>query len=424
MGKTLTAKIIDSHKVDEPEKDVVVLKTDLRVCHEITTPPAILENQEKWMDVVADPKSVVALIDHVSPAKDSNTALQGKVIRDWARRHDIRFFDVGRNGVCHALIPEQGLVLPGMVIVCGDSHTCTYGAFGSLAFGVGTTDLQVALLKNIVFLRKPKVMQICLKGELPSGVFAKDVILYLISQIGVKGATDYVIEFSGQAIKAMTMESRMTICNMAVEAGATSGICDPDEATFDYYRTIDPEIALSAFRMRTEEWHADPDAVYDESREFNISALEPQVSFGDNPSQVKPVREMAGTPINQVVIGSCTNGRIPDLRIAAQILKGKKIPDKVRLIVIPATTKTQLQAIKEGLAEIFIEAGACFVNPTCGPCLGMSSGVLAEGEACASTTNRNFPGRMGKGGKVYLMSPATAAASALYGRITDPREVM
>jgi 3-isopropylmalate/(R)-2-methylmalate dehydratase large subunit len=429
MGKTLTEKLFEAHIADEPNPGTFALNVDLAMCHEITTPPAILDIAERWGDKVWDPQKIVAMIDHVNPAMDSATALQGKVMRDWARRHGIRFFDVGRNGVCHALLPEQGFVLPGMLIVCGDSHTCTHGAFGALAFGIGTTDLEAVLLRGVVFLKKPKTMRVELSlngpsgGKLPLGVFAKDVILFLISQIGVKGATDHIIEFTGPIIRQMDMDGRMTICNMAVEAGATSGICEPDEATFDYYRTINHDIALSAFRMRTEKWHADPDAEYDLVKTFDLSNIEPQIAVGNSPGNVKPVREMAGTEVNQIYIGSCTNGRLSDLRIAAQIFRGKQVANSVRVIVVPATTKIQRQAIEEGLAEIFIEAGACFSNPTCGACLGMSTGVLAEGEVCLSTTNRNFPNRMGKGGTVYLASPATAAATALRGVITDPREV-
>lgn len=424
MSKTLVEKIFDSHIVDEPFTGVFALKLDLVICHEITTPPAILDIQEKWRDTVFDPEKIVALIDHVSPPKDSSTALQGKVIRDWAIRKGIKFFDVGRNGVCHALLPEQGFVFPGMTIVCGDSHTCTHGAFGAFAAGIGTTDLEVAILKGIVFLRKPKTMRIRLDGKLPSGVFAKDVILYLISQLGVKGATNYVIEFDGPIIKKMDMESRMTICNMAVEAGATSGLCYPDEMILCYYQEEQISLAGKFSDLEKEAWQSDENVEYDQEKTFDLSLLEPQVTYGDNPAEVKSVKEMAGTKVDQVYIGSCTNGRISDLRIVANILKGKKIADSVRLIVAPATTRIQQQAIKEGLAEIFIDADACFSAPTCGACLGMSNGVLAEGEVCASTTNRNFPGRMGKGGKVHLMSPATAAATALRGKITDPREVI
>lgn len=427
MVQPLAKRIFDEHVVDQPFPGTFAIRTDLVMCHEITTPPAILDIQEKHGDKVFDPTKIVAMIDHVSPANDSATALQGKVMREWVLRHGIKFFDVGRNGVCHALLPEQGFVLPGMTIVCGDSHTCTHGAFGALAVGIGTTDLEAAILKGIVFLREPKTMGIELKGVLPCGVYAKDVILYLISQIGVKGATDHVIEFTGSVIDVMDMESRMTICNMAVEAGATSGMCYPDSKTLYYYNgnlgaaAPEPEQFFQSLRTK---WYFEKSVKYDSSHIFDLSELEPQVTFGDNPGQVKSVKEMAGTKVDQVYIGSCTNGRLSDLRIAARILYGKKIHESVRLIVAPATTKIQAEAISDGTAKSLINAGACFTNSTCGACLGMSCGVLAEGEVCASTTNRNFPGRMGKGGKVLLMSPATAAATALRGVITDSREVL
>lgn len=422
MGRTLVQKIFDSHLVDEPFPGICAIELDLVMCHEITTPPAILDIKEKYGDEVFNPEKIVALIDHVSPAKDSATALQQKVIRDWAREHKIKFYDIGRNGVCHAILPEKGHVLPGMTIICGDSHTCTHGAFGAFAAGVGTTDLEAAILKGIAFFRKPKTMRIRLKGSLSDEVFAKDVILYLISKLGVKGATDHVIEFDGPIIKDMGMEARMTICNMAVEAGATSGLCYPDGKTNSYYR--EQKIAVHDFESKRKTWQPDKDAEYDQEKIFDLSSLEPQVTFGNNPSEVKSVKEMKGIKVDQVYIGACTNGRISDLRIVAEILQDTKIPDSVRLIVVPATTKIQRQAIEEGLASIFIDAGACFSAPTCGACLGMSNGVLAKEEVCAATTNRNFPGRMGKGGTVHLMSPATAAATALYGEITDPKEVI
>ncbi len=431
MGKTLVEKIFSDHLVNQPFSETYALRLDLVMCHEITTPPAILDIQERWEDKVFDPERIVALIDHVSPAKDSATAFQQKVIREWAKRHGIKFYDVGHNGVCHALLPEQGYVFPGMTIICGDSHTCTHGAFGAFAAGVGTTDLEAAILKGVAFFRKPKTMLIRLTssaGELPPGVFAKDVILYLISQLGVKGATDHVIEFSGSVIDNLDMESRMTICNMVVEAGATSGLCYPDEMTLIYYREHQIGVKLfptsDDFFSQMSVWQPDGDAKYDQEKAFDLSSLNPQVTFGNSPENVKSVGEMEYVKVNQVYIGGCTNGRLSDLRVAASILKSRRIHPLVRLIVVPATTKIQHQAIEEGLASIFIEAGACFSAPTCGACLGMSNGVLAEGEVCASTTNRNFPGRMGKGGMVHLMSPATAAATALKGQITDPREVM
>lgn len=413
-----------------------MLNVDLRMCHEITTPPAILEIEEKYGDRVHDPGSIFTVIDHVSPAKDTNTALQGKITRAWTARHGINFADVGRNGVCHAILPEKRLVRPGMTVICGDSHTCTHGAFGALAIGVGTTALEAALLTGVIFTRRPKVMRIQLNGELPVGVYAKDVILHIIGQIGVSGATDHVIEFMGPAANRMTMEERMTVSNMSVEAGATSGLFLPDMETAAYlagFESADAfhEAELSGGRPEVyaardgfRDWFPDQNARSDAEICFDVSTIEPQVTWGKNPSEVKDVSGMAGTSVDQVYIGSCTNGRISDLRIAAQIIKGHTIPASVRCIVVPATVEIQRMAIREGLAEIFIEAGAEFCAPTCGACLGMSNGVIAPGEVCASTTNRNFNGRMGKGGSVHLMSPATAAATAVNGAITDPREVL
>ncbi len=422
MGKTIAEKIFDAHLVDQPFPESYVLKLDRVFCHEITTPIAITDLQARGMDRVFDASKIKAVIDHVTPAKDSKTAEQGKIMRDWARRHNIKdFFDIGQNGVCHALFPEKGFVRPGFTIIMGDSHTCTHGAFGAFAAGVGTTDLEVGILKGVCSFRYPKTIKFVLKGKLPAGVYAKDAILFVISQIGVNGATDHVMEFTGSVVDAMTMESRMTLCNMAIEAGGTSGICYPDMATVEFLWDFikadysSKEEALKDFSK----WVSDPDAKYEKVLEYDLSKLEPMVTFGYKPDQVKSVKEMSGTPVDQVYIGSCTNGRIEDLRIVAGILKGKKVSDKIRVVLSPATPKIYQMALKEGLIDIFMEAGVCVTNPTCGACLGMSNGVLANGEVCASTTNRNFNGRMGKGGMVHLMSPATAAATALEGKIVN-----
>jgi 3-isopropylmalate/(R)-2-methylmalate dehydratase large subunit len=371
---------------------------------------------------VFDPSKIKAVIDHVAPAKDSKTATQGKILREWVRRHNIGdFFDIGANGVCHALFPEKGYVRPGHTIIMGDSHTCTYGAFGAFAAGVGTTDLEVGILKGVCAFHYPRTMKINVLGRLPQGVFAKDVILSIIAKTGVNGATNRVIEFAGPVVAQMNMEARMTLCNMAVEAGATCGICYPDAVTVDYlWQFISDdypgrEAALEAYRR----YLPDPDAEYVEEIDHDISKLEPLVTYGFKPDNVRPVREMEGTKIDQVFIGSCTNGRLDDLRIAAGVLKGHKISDSIRGIVTPTTPKIYRRALEEGIIATFMEAGFCVTNPTCGACLGMSGGVLAEGEVCAATTNRNFNGRMGKGGMVHLMSPATAAASAIAGRITN-----
>lgn len=427
MGKTTAEKIFASHLVDEPFPGTKVLKLDVVMCHEITTPIAIADLMARGKDRVFDPSKIKAVIDHVTPSKDTKTATQAKMLRDWARRHNIKdFFDVGQNGVCHALFPEKGFIRPGYTVIMGDSHTCTHGAFGAFAAGVGTTDLEVGILKGVCAFREPKTIRVNLNGSLPAGVFAKDVILYVIGQLGVNGATDRVIEFRGPVVEAMTMESRMTLCNMAIEAGGTSGICMPDMVTVEFLWPFisdqypSKEAALADFHR----WCSDDDACYEQVFDFDLSALEPIVTFGYKPDQVKSARELAGTPVDQVYLGSCTNGRLEDLRVAANILKGKKIAPNVRGILSPATPKIYRDALAEGLIDIFMEAGFCVTNPTCGACLGMSNGVLAEGEVCASTTNRNFMGRMGKGGMVHLMSPATSAATALEGVIADPRKYL
>jgi len=422
MGKTVAEKIFDSHCVDNPFGDIHVIKLDAVFCHEITTPSAINDLIQRGKDRVFDPDKIKAVIDHVTPAKDSKTAEQGKILRQWAKRQNIKdFFDIGNNGVCHALFPEKGFARPGYTIIMGDSHTCTHGAFGAFAAGVGTTDLEVGILKGVCAFHYPSSIRIHISGCLQQGVYSKDLILALIGKVGVNGATNKVIEFSGPVVEAMSMEERMTLCNMAIEAGATCGICYPDMTTLNYLWDFikdeydSKEAALESFEM----FLPDPDAVYDDVIQFEATSLAPQVTFGYRPDQVKAVSEMEGEKIDQVYIGSCTNGRIEDLRAAAKVLEGKKIHPRVRGIVSPATPDVYSKALEEGIIKTFMNAGFCVTNPTCGACLGMSNGVLAEGEVCASTTNRNFNGRMGKGGMVHLMSPATAAASAITGHIAD-----
>ncbi len=427
MGKTITQKIFESHLRDNPFADVHVLSLDVVMCHEITTPLAISDLVWREKDRVFDPTKIKAVIDHVTPSKDSKSATQAKILRDWARRHGIKdFFDIGANGVCHALFPEKGFIRPGFTVIMGDSHTCTHGAFGAFAAGVGTTDLEVGILKGVCAFRRPRSILINITGEMPSGVYAKDVILEIIRQLTVNGATDRVMEFRGPVVDRMTMEERMTLSNMAIEAGGTSGVCMPDAQTVDYLWPFisdeynnDKKQALEDFKK----WCSDDDAEYEKEYTFDVSGFEPVSTVGYKPDQVKKASELTDTKIDQVYIGSCTNGRISDIRIAAKILKGKKLADGVRGILAPATPKVQREAMSEGLIDIFMDAGFCVTNPTCGACLGMSNGVLAEGEVCASTTNRNFFGRMGKGGMVHLMSPATAAASAITGHITDPRTI-
>jgi len=425
MGKTLAEKIFDAHLVELVAGEANVLKLDMVFCHEITTPIAINDLIARNKDTVFDRNKIKAVIDHVTPAKDSKTAEQGKVLRDWAHRHNVEFFDIGRNGVCHAIFPEKGFVRPGYTLIMGDSHTCTHGAFGAFAAGVGTTDLEVGILKGVCAFRKPETIKFNLTGKLQAGVYAKDLILDIIHRIGVNGATNKVIEFTGPVIDSLSMEGRMTLCNMAIEAGGTTGICYPDQTTVDYlWPFIGPDgekqfqtkaEALKAYQA----WVSDPDAVFAATYDIDVSKLEPQSTFGFKPDQVKNVHELNGTKVDQVYIGSCTNGRIEDLRVAASIVKGKQVASGVRGVVSPATPAVFKQALQEGLIQTFMDAGFCVTNPTCGACLGMSNGVLANGEVCASTTNRNFFGRMGKGGTVHLMSPASAAATAIKGTITS-----
>lgn len=423
MGKTIAEKIFAAHLRDTPSPANVVLDIDVVLCHEITTPIAINDLVAKNLDRVFDPARIKAVIDHVTPAKDSKTATQGLILRDWARRHSIKdFFDIGSNGVCHALFPEKGFIRPGYTAIMGDSHTCTHGAFGAFAAGVGTTDLEVGILKGVCSFREPKTMKVTITGNLPDTVSAKDVILNIIKQISVNGATDMIMEFDGPVVDQLSMESRMTLCNMAIEAGATSGICMPDRVTAEYlwpfiqdsYTTIDE--AAQDFKK----WHSDPDAIYAKELDIDVSGLKPQVTYGYKPDEVKDIAEMEGTPVDQVYIGSCTNGRIEDLRQAVRILANRKIAPTVRGILSPATPAIYTKAMEEGIIKIFMDAGFCVTNPTCGACLGMSNGVMAEGEVCASTTNRNFNGRMGKGSMIHLLSPLSAAAAAIAGHITDP----
>ncbi len=427
MGKTISEKIFAAHLRDMPTPDNYVLDIDVVMCHEITTPIAITDLMARGMDRVFDPDKIKAVVDHVTPSKDSKTATQAKILRDWARRHRIKdFFDIGANGVCHALFPEKGFIRPGYTVIMGDSHTCTHGAFGAFAAGVGTTDLEVGILKGVCNFRLPETLRVNIVGKLPQGVYAKDIILFLIKELTVNGATDQVIEFSGPVVDEMSMEARMTLCNMAIEAGATCGICQPDRTTAEYlwpfikndYATIDE--AVQEFTR----FHSDPDAKYTRQLTIDVTELVPQATYGFKPDEVKDIAELENTPIDQVYMGSCTNGRIEDLREAAKILADRRIADTVRAILSPATPGVYNQAMSEGIIKIFMDAGFCVTNPTCGACLGMSNGVLAEGESCASTTNRNFNGRMGKGGMVHLMSPLAAAAAALAGHITDPRKYL
>ena len=419
MGMTITEKILAEHAgrryVESGE--IISCRVDLALGNDITAPLAIKAFEEVGAKEVFDPERLVLVPDHFAPNKDIPSAEQCKVLRDFARKHRIRhYYEVGRMGIEHALLPELGLVKPGDLVIGADSHTCTYGALGAFSTGVGSTDLAACMVTGEIWLRVPESMKLIYHGELPRWIGGKDLILYTIGQIGVDGARYRAMEFEGEAIRSLSMDGRFTMANMAIEAGAKNGIFVPDEATFRYLED-----------RGVKEWRAfesDPDAHYVEVREFDVSGLEPQVACPPSPANVRAVGELADVEIDQVVIGSCTNGRIEDIRVAAQVLRGKKVAPYVRLIVIPATQGVYLQALREGLIEIFIEAGAAVSTPTCGPCLGGHMGVLAEGERALATTNRNFVGRMGHPkSEVYLAGPAVAAASAVTGRITHPEEV-
>jgi len=413
-GRTAYQKIVDTHSVKTLSDGSKVLKLDYVWGHEITTPNAILDARERKCDVVFNPNKIKTMIDHVNPAKDTASAVQGQIVRNWSREHGIEFLDVGRNGVCHAIIPEKGWIHPGHVGIMGDSHTCTHGAFCALAAGVGTTELECGIITGLWVCPPQKVIRVNFVGSLPANVYSKDLILTLIHKIGVKGATNAILEFGGTVINALSMEARMSMTNMAVEAGATSGMMPVDKKTIDY-------LHLKGELDRWQCWNSDEDAVYDQVIEIDVSEMVPVITNNYSPGDVVKVSELAGKTVNQVYIGSCTNGRPEDLRIAAEVfrLTSAKVAHDVRCVVVPATQHIYKLALEDGSIETFIKAG-CFVSgPTCGACLGMSCGVVAPGEVCVSTTNRNFHGRMGKGGMVHLASPATAAMTAINGMVSE-----
>ena len=420
MPMTITEKILAAHcgKSELRPGELINAKLDLVMCHEVTTPPAISMLEERGMDQVFDPDKIVVTPDHFVPNKDIQTAQLAKRLREWTRRHKIKhYYEIGRHGVCHALLPEQGFVRPGMVIVGADSHTCTYGALGAFSTGIGSTDQAAAVYSGELWFKVPESMKFILTGKLPDGVYSKDIILRIISQIGVDGALYRAMEFTGPTLLELSVEARMTLTNMAIEAGAKSGIITADEATVEYVRARTDE----NFEMCT----SDEEAEYAEVIEIDVSNLEPIVAFPHLPSNGRKVSEIGQVTIDQVYIGSCTNARIEDLRVAAAMLKGHQVANHIRTMVVPATTQIWRQALAEGLFEIFADAGCAISTPTCGACLGGHMGVLAEGERCLSTTNRNFVGRMGHPkAEIYLASPATAAASAIRGVIADPREFM
>jgi 3-isopropylmalate/(R)-2-methylmalate dehydratase large subunit len=420
MGMTITEKILAkaAGKKKVTPGELIDAKIDIVMCVDVTTPPAISMLVEKGMDKVFDREKIVVTPDHFQPAKDIKSAELHKRLDEWAKRHRIKhYYKIGRAGVCHALLPEQGHIRPGEVIIGPDSHTCTYGAFAAFSTGVGSTDTAAAIATGQLWFKVPASIKFVLKGSLPKGVYSKDVILAVIARIGVDGALYKAMEFTGPALTEMSMEARMTITNMAIEAGAKNGIIGFDETTKKY---LDGHLRG---KKNYTVYESDKDAEYKQVVEIDCSKLEPMVALPHLPSNGVSIGECAGKAMDQAYIGSCTNGRIEDLRIAAKIFKGKKVA--IRTIVVPATPVIWKQAMDEGLFDIFYDAGCVIAAPTCGACLGGFMGVLAEGEKCISTTNRNFVGRMGHPkSEVYLASPATAAASAIEGKLADPRKYM
>lgn len=420
MGMTITEKILAAHSGRDSvvPGEIVNAKIDLIVCHDVTTPPAVAMLRKLGINKVHDPSKILVTPDHFVPNKDIKSAELSKQLREWRIEQGIeRYYEIGNHGICHAIAPEQGHVLPGQTIVCGDSHTTTMGALGTFSSGVGSTDLAAALATGELWFKTPESMLFELNGDLPFGVYSKDIILYIISKIGVDGARYKAMEYRGSGLKSLTMEARFTITNMAIEAGGKSGIMPADEISEDYVkaRTKEPYTI----------YNSDEDANYSDRYSINLSELEPIVALPDLPSNGRFIGEIVREKMDQVYIGSCTNGRIEDLRIAASIFKGNKVADGTRAIVVPATTEVWKMAMREGLLEIFADAGCVVSTATCGACLGGFMGVLGAEEKCLSTTNRNFVGRMGSPkSKVYLASPATAAATAITGTITDPREFL
>jgi 3-isopropylmalate/(R)-2-methylmalate dehydratase large subunit len=427
VGHTLAEKILAEHVTSEPTNggapdlqpgDLIEVAVDLVLSNDITAPIALREFEKLGVDTVFDREKIVMVADHFAPNKDIKSAEQCALIRRFAQEQALPYhYDVGRMGIEHVLLPEQGLVLPGEVVVGADSHTCTYGALGAFATGMGSTDIAVAMATGQIWMRVPESMRFVYTGEYQPWVGGKDLILYTIGKIGVSGARYRSMEFTGPAVDALSMAGRFTMANMAIEAGAKAGLFAVDEATKAYVAAH----ADRSYRV----FAADADAQYVETVEIDVSEILPQVAFPHLPENARPVTEAREIGVDQAVIGSCTNGRLEDLRVAAEILKGHRVDRNVRCIVIPGTQQVYLDALREGLIETFIEAGAVVSTPTCGPCLGGHMGILAAGERAISTTNRNFRGRMGHtDSEVYLSGPAVAAASAVVGHIAGPEEVM
>ena len=417
---TITEKILAAHagKKHVSTGELLDVRIDLALGNDITAPLAIQAFKEIGVKKVFNKDRVVLVPDHFTPAKDIPSAEQCKILREFAKaQHLTHYFEIGEAGIEHVLLPEKGLVLPGEVVIGADSHTCTYGAVGAFSTGVGSTDFAAAMATGRLWLKVPESIKLIYHGKLNPWVSGKDLILYTIGDIGVDGALYRAMEFCGEAIRNLSMSSRFTMANMAIEAGGKNGIIEPDKITLSFIKSR----SKRPYRI----YRSDPEAHYAEVRQYDVSKIHPQVALPHIPSNVKDVRKVRKIEIDQVVIGSCTNGHLDDLRVAARILKGKKVASSLRLIIIPATQEIYRQALKEGLIETFLSAGAVVSPPTCGPCLGGHMGILAEGERALATTNRNFRGRMGHAGsEVYLSGPAIAAASAVKGRICRPEEVI
>ena len=416
MGMTLTQKILAAHAGLPEVKagQLINAKLDIVLGNDITTPVAINEFEKAGFDGVFDKEHIAIVLDHFVPNKDIKSATQSKQCREFANKYDIlNFYDVGQMGIEHALLPEKGIVTAGDCVIGADSHTCTYGALGAFSTGVGSTDMAAGMATGMAWFKVPAAIKFVLNGKLPPKVSGKDLILHIIGMIGVDGALYKSLEFTGEGVANLTMDDRFTIANMAIEAGAKNGIFPVDELAETYMK----EHSKRPYQI----YEADADAEYEQEITIDLNTLKSTVAFPHLPENTKTIDEVGDITIDQVVIGSCTNGRIDDLRCAAEILKGKKVAKGLRVIIIPATQKIYLQAMEEGLLKTFIEAGAVVSTPTCGPCLGGYMGVLAEGERCVSTTNRNFVGRMGHvDSEIYLASPAVAAASAVTGKISGP----
>ncbi|MDI6692560.1 MAG: 3-isopropylmalate dehydratase large subunit [Anaerosomatales bacterium] len=416
---TITEKILAAHAgLDEVVPGQLVnCRLDLVLANDVTAPIAIKEFRKIGVERVWDPERIALVPDHYTPNKDIKSAEQAKMVREFAREQDItHYYEIGCMGVEHALLPEHGVVVPGDVIIGADSHTCTYGALGAFATGVGSTDAAVGMATGEAWFKVPSSLKFIVEGEMQPWVSAKDIILHIIGMIGVDGALYQAMEFTGSTISALDMDGRMTICNMAIEAGGKSGIIAVDDTTREYVR--------GRAERKWVEYMSDPDAEYARVFEIDAAAIEPTVAFPHLPSNTRPVREARDVRVDQVVIGSCTNGRLADLRVAAEILRGRKVHRDVRLIVIPATQQIYRDAMHEGLIDVFLDAGAAVSTPTCGPCLGGHMGILAAGERALATTNRNFVGRMGDPkSEVYLASPAVAAATAVAGHIALPEDL-